>query len=79
MIILAILVIGMAVGWLAALILGRPATHAQHLIAGILGSFVGGTAANILAGDGIALRASGLLGSLLGAIAVLLVWRPREA
>jgi uncharacterized membrane protein YeaQ/YmgE (transglycosylase-associated protein family) len=73
--ILAILVFGMLVGWLAQLVLGmgtRP--NAQSLIAGLVGSFVGGLAASLIAGDGLKLRPSGLIGSFLGAIVVLLIW-----
>ena len=75
MLILAILVFGMLVGWLAQLVLGmgtRP--NAQSLIAGLVGSFVGGLAASLIAGDGLKLRPSGLIGSFLGAIVVLLIW-----
>ena len=76
MLILAILAFGMLVGWLAQLVLGmgsRP--NAQSLIAGLAGSFVGGLAASLIAGDGLRLRPSGLIGSFLGAIVVLLIWR----
>ena len=75
MLILAILVFGMLVGWFAQVVLGmgtRP--NAQSLIAGLVGSFVGGLAASLIAGDGLKLRPSGLIGSFLGAIVVLLVW-----
>jgi len=74
--ILAILAFGMLVGWLAQLVLGmgtRP--NAQSLIAGIGGSFVGGLLASLLAGDGVAIAPSGLIGSFVGAVIVLLVWR----
>ena len=76
MLILAILAVGMLIGWLAQLVLGmgtRP--NAQSLVAGILGSLVGGLLASLLAGDGLRIRFSGLLGSFVGAIIVLLVWR----
>ncbi len=76
MLILAILAFGMLIGWLAQLALGmgtRP--NAQSLIAGLVGSFVGGLLASLIAGDGLRLRPSGLIGSFLGAIVVLLVWR----
>ena len=52
--ILAILAFGMIVGWLAQLVLGmgtRP--NAQSLIAGLVGSFVGGLLASLIAGDGL--------------------------
>jgi len=74
--ILAILAFGMLVGWLAQLVLGmgtRP--NAQSLIAGITGSFVGGLLASLLAGNGISIAPSGLIGSFVGAVIVLLVWR----
>lgn len=69
------LAFGMLVGWLAQLFLGlgtRP--NGQSLVAGILGSFVGGLLLSLLAGDGLALRPSGLIGSFVGAVIVLAVW-----
>jgi uncharacterized membrane protein YeaQ/YmgE (transglycosylase-associated protein family) len=74
--ILGLLAFGMLVGWLGQVVLGmgtRP--NAQSLIAGIAGSFVGGLLASLLAGDGLALRPSGLIGSVIGAVLVLLAWR----
>ena len=76
MLLLAIIVFGMLIGWLAQLVLGmgtRP--NAQSLIAGLVGSFVGGLLISLIAGDGLALRPSGLIGSFLGAVVVLLIWR----
>ena len=76
MLILAILAFGMIVGWLAQLVLGmgtRP--NAQSLVAGLVGSFVGGTIASLVADEGFRLRPSGLIGSFVGAIVVLLIWR----
>ena len=75
MLILFALALGMLVGWLAQLLLGmgtRP--NAQSLIAGVGGSFVGGLLASLIAGDGVALRPSGLIGSFVGAVIILLVW-----
>lgn len=80
MLILFALALGMLVGWLAQLLLGmgtRP--NAQSLVAGIVGSFVGGLLASLLAGDGVSIRPSGLIGSFVGAVIVLLVWRAVEA
>jgi uncharacterized membrane protein YeaQ/YmgE (transglycosylase-associated protein family) len=74
--ILGLLVFGFAVGWIGQLVLGmgtRP--NAQSLIAGVAGSFVGGLGASLIAGDGLALRPSGLIGSVIGAIVVLVIWR----
>lgn len=76
MLILGILAFGMLVGWLAQVVLGmgtRPNT--QSLIAGIAGSFVGGTVASLIAHEGFRLRPSGLIGSLVGAVVVLVIWR----
>ncbi len=80
MLILAILGFGMLMGWLAQLVLGmgsRP--DAQSLIAGVVGSFVGGLLSSLIAGDGLQIRPSGLIGSFVGAIVVLLVWRAIES
>ena len=79
MLILALLGFGMLIGWLAQLALGmgtRP--NAQSLIAGLVGSFVGGLLASLLAGDGLSIQPSGLIGSFVGAIIVLLIWRAIE-
>ena len=74
MLILFFIVFGMAVGWVAQLILGRETNWAEAFIAGIVGSFVGGLIASIIAGDGIQIRASGIIGSIIGAVVVLAVW-----
>ena len=50
-------------GWLGTLILG------------IIGSFVGGTLAALIFGGTLTLSPAGLLGSIIGAIIVLLIWR----
>ena len=75
MLILVMLAFGMLVGWLAQLFLGlgtRP--NGQSLIAGLLGSFVGGLLLSLLAGDGLSLQPSGLIGSFVGAVIVLAIW-----
>ncbi|HXJ64615.1 MAG TPA: GlsB/YeaQ/YmgE family stress response membrane protein [Actinomycetota bacterium] len=73
----------MAVGWVAQLILGRETNWAEAFIAGIVGSFVGGLIASLIAGDGLKFRPSGIIGSIIGAIVVLAIWgavrgRPRQ-
>lgn len=75
--ILAFLVIGIAAGWVAQLVLGsRGRTNwTEAAIAGLAGSFVGGLLTSLLAGDGLKIRPSGLIGSVVGAIVVLLIWR----
>ncbi len=78
MLILGLIVFGMAVGWIAQLILGRTGrgnrNWAEALVAGLVGSFVGGLLASLISGDGLALRPSGIIGSIAGAVLVLLVW-----
>ena len=78
MIFLYIIVVGMVAGWLADVVLHRGATRAQQLAAGLIGSFVGGTAASLLAGDGFGIHPSGLIGSFVGALVVLAVWNPQR-
>lgn len=78
MLILAIIVFGMFVGWIAQLALGansRSVNWGMALGAGLGGSFVGGLVISLLAGDGLSLRPSGLIGSFLGAVVVTLVWQ----
>ncbi|WP_155384726.1 GlsB/YeaQ/YmgE family stress response membrane protein [Catellatospora paridis] len=78
MLILAILVWGFLVGWLAWLIVRggrfRDVRWPQAVAAGLIGSFVGGLGISLLSGDGLALRPSGLIGSVIGAVVVLLIW-----
>lgn len=50
-------------GWLGTIALG------------IVGSLVGGTLLNLLFGGGLEISASGIVGSILGALIVLWVWR----
>ncbi len=78
MLILGIIAFGMIVGALAQLVLGtgnRGIDWGMALGAGLIGSFVGGLLASLLAGDGLALKPSGLIGSFLGAVVVTLLWR----
>ncbi len=78
MLLLGIVVIGFFAGWVANLILGRgsfPDDWTELMIAGFAGSFVGGLLASLVSGDGIAIRPSGIIGSILGAVIVLSVWR----
>jgi uncharacterized membrane protein YeaQ/YmgE (transglycosylase-associated protein family) len=73
--ILAIIVLGMAAGWVAQLILGRGSGNwGEALLAGLIGSFVGGLLGSLLAGDGLRLRPSGIIGTIVGAIIVLAIW-----
>ncbi len=74
MLILFIIVLGMAAGWLAQLILGRGTNWGEALVAGLVGSFVGGLLVSLISGDGLEIRATGLIGSVAGAVIVLAIW-----
>jgi uncharacterized membrane protein YeaQ/YmgE (transglycosylase-associated protein family) len=72
--IVAILVIGLSAGWAAHLLVGRgQPNYGRLFLVGIAGSFVGGLVGSLLFGDGLELRPSGLVGSILGATVVLVV------
>jgi uncharacterized membrane protein YeaQ/YmgE (transglycosylase-associated protein family) len=75
--ILAILVLGLASGWVAHLVVdrGREANWSQLLVVGVAGSFVGGLLVSLISGDGLTIRASGLIGSVLGATLLLFIVR----
>ena len=78
MLILGIILFGMLVGAAAQLILGRRGGSVNWPLAfgaGIAGSFVGGLLASLLAGDGLELRPSGIIGSIVGAVIVTLAWQ----
>jgi uncharacterized membrane protein YeaQ/YmgE (transglycosylase-associated protein family) len=78
MLFIAIILFGMLVGAGAQLILGRSRSGTDWtmaIVAGLVGSFIGGLLISLLSGDGIELRASGIIGSLVGAIAVTAAWR----
>ncbi len=78
MILLAILLWGMFIGWIANLILGgssRPADWGPLLVAGFSGSLVGGLLINLLTGDGLDFQLSGLFGSVVGAVVVLGIYQ----
>jgi uncharacterized membrane protein YeaQ/YmgE (transglycosylase-associated protein family) len=78
MLILGIILFGMVVGAGAQLILGserRGIDWSMAIVAGLVGSFIGGLLISLLAGDGLRLRPSGIIGSLVGALVVTGVWR----
>ena len=78
MLILGLILFGMLIGALAQLILGKKRGRidwTMAIIAGLVGSFVGGLLASLLSGDGLELRASGIIGSIVGAIIVTAIWR----
>ena len=79
MLILALIGFGMIIGALAQVILGKrsnePFDWGMALAAGLLGSFVGGLIGSLLAGDGLDIKASGIIGSLVGAIIITAIWK----
>ena len=78
MLIIGLILFGMLVGAAAQLILGKGSKGidwTMAIVAGLVGSFVGGLLASLLAGDGIAFRPSGVIGSIVGAVIVTGVWR----
>jgi uncharacterized membrane protein YeaQ/YmgE (transglycosylase-associated protein family) len=77
MILLFILVWGMFAGWIAHLLIARnqPINWAELLVVGLAGSFVGGLLMSLVSGDGLALRPSGIIGSIVGAVLLLAAWR----
>ncbi|WP_279097918.1 GlsB/YeaQ/YmgE family stress response membrane protein [Gordonia bronchialis] len=78
MLILGIIVFGMVIGALAQLIVGGKnmwnIDWGLAIVAGLVGSFVGGLLISLLAGDGINFRPSGIIGSLVGALIVTAGW-----
>ena len=67
----------MFAGWIAHLLLARnqPINWAELLVVGLAGSFVGGLLVSLLSGDGLALRPSGIIGSIIGAVILLAAWQ----
>jgi uncharacterized membrane protein YeaQ/YmgE (transglycosylase-associated protein family) len=75
---LAIVAFGLFAGAVAQLVLGTglyDINWGEAIVAGLVGSFVGGMLLSILAGDGVRLRASGLIGSIIGAVVVSFAYR----
>jgi uncharacterized membrane protein YeaQ/YmgE (transglycosylase-associated protein family) len=80
--IFAILGLGCIAGYVANAILGGgmfPDDWAEVLVAGVVGSFVGGLIVSLLSDDGLAIRPSGIIGSIAGAVIVLVAWRSIKA
>ena len=78
--IIFLLVIGLVAGGLARLLVpGRdPMTIWQTIMLGIVGSFIGGFIGYVLFhkdGEAGAFQASGLIGSVVGSVIALLIWR----
>ncbi len=71
------LIIGLVAGAIARfLVPGRdPLGLGGTLLLGLAGSLVGGLLGNVVAGRGLQLETAGLLGSIIGAVILLLVYR----
>ncbi len=71
------IIIGLIVGAIARWLMPGPDPMGWlgTIVLGIVGSLVGGTLLNLLFGGGLELSAAGFLGSILGALIVLFVWR----
>lgn len=75
-----LLFVGLLAGFLARLLVpGKdPLSIGQTLLIGIIGSFVGGLLGYVIFNEDLdegALQASGIFGSVVGAVIVLLVYR----
>ncbi len=78
MLLIGIILFGMLTGAAAQLILGKDSAGidwAMAFSAGLAGSLVGGLLISLLAGDGLELRPSGIIGSIAGAVIVTAAWR----
>jgi uncharacterized membrane protein YeaQ/YmgE (transglycosylase-associated protein family) len=75
--IIAFLLVGLVAGFIArALVPGPdPMGWLGTMVLGIVGSLVGGTLAALLFGGTLEISAAGLIGSIIGSIIVLLIWR----
>ncbi len=76
---IGMLIWGMAIGWVAQMLLGRARKAGQYdwlqaIVAGVVGSFLGGAIGSLLAGEGFAFRPSGVIGSIIGAVIVVAIW-----
>ena len=71
------LIVGLIAGFIARALVPGPDQMGWvgTMILGIIGSFVGGTLAALLFGGTLDISAAGLIGSVVGSIIVLLIWR----
>jgi uncharacterized membrane protein YeaQ/YmgE (transglycosylase-associated protein family) len=75
--IIGFLIVGLIAGFIARFLIPGPDPMGWlgTMILGLVGSFVGGTLGALVFGGTLDLSASGLVGSIIGAIIVLLIWR----
>ena len=71
------IIIGLIAGAIARWIMPGPDPMGWlgTIVLGIVGSLVGGTILGLLTGGGLELSAAGIVGSILGALLVLFIWR----
>lgn len=71
------LIVGLIAGFIARALVPGPDQMGWlgTMILGIIGSFVGGTLAALVFGGTLDITAAGLIGSVIGSIIVLLIWR----
>ena len=78
MLILGLILFGMLIGAGAQLILGRDGGAIDWtvaIVAGLVGSLVGGLLSSFISGDGFDVQFSGIWGSLIGAVILTAIWR----
>lgn len=77
MALLGLIIPGLIVGLIARMLVptGRRYGCLGTILLGIVGSLVGGTLASVVAGDGVDVSTAGWIGSIVGAVIVLLVVR----
>lgn len=73
---ISLFLVGIIAGFLARLLVpGRdPMSFGMTVLLGVVGSFVGGFLGSLLFGQTFALRPTGLIGSIIGAIMALLIY-----
>lgn len=78
--VLAWIAIGFIAGFVARVVV-RPGNHLGCLgtiLVGLAGSVVGGTLGNVVGGDGFDVAMSGIVGSIVGAVIILVIVRARR-
>lgn len=75
--IISLIVVGAIAGFIARLLVRNDGVSGiiPTIVLGMIGSFVGGFLGNLLAGNGFQFTTSGLIGSIIGSVIALLVYR----
>ncbi|WP_019144988.1 GlsB/YeaQ/YmgE family stress response membrane protein [Aeromicrobium massiliense] len=74
--IIGFIIVGLIAGFLArAIVPGKDSMGIlATIVLGMVGSFVGGLLGSLISGDGIDFSAAGIIGSIVGAIIVLIAY-----